>query len=237
MQTQTLNLKLDLKSLDAREFSGHGAIFKNVDLGGDVILPGAFKDTLAAHEQAGTMPPMFWMHQPDQVPGKWIEMREDSKGLFVKGILADTQLGNEMRTLLNIKAVRGLSIGYSINDREKDVSYDNDGNRILRKIDLWETSIVSLAMNPLARVEASKSRLSHQGEYVPTEREFEQRLRDVGCSKSVARFLIARIFDDGPGGMPDGHRWDAGDVDQEAEELLKALNQSTHSMVAEAFKR
>jgi HK97 family phage prohead protease len=82
------------------QFEGHGAVFGNVDLGGDVILPGAFKRTLAEHKANGSLPAMFWMHNPDRVPGKWLEVAEDDKGLAVKGELAQTDLGKEIHILL-----------------------------------------------------------------------------------------------------------------------------------------
>jgi HK97 family phage prohead protease len=229
-----LNVKLEIKALTEREFEGHGSTFGNVDLGDDIVMPGAFKKSLAAHAKEGQLPQMFWMHQPDKVPGKWVEMQEDGHGLFVKGMLADTQLGNEMHELLQMKAVRGLSIGF----RTKDHDFDKDGNRLLKEIDLWEVSLVSLGMNPLAQVSAAKSRLSSDGEYVPTEREFEQHLRSAGCSRKTARFLIARIFDDDSSGMLSGHQWDAGNVDGPAEEdqLLKALDEIQASMLVDMLK-
>lgn len=207
---QTLNVALEIKSLGAREFEGHGSIFGNVDLGGDIVMPGAFKRSLAKHRKDGTLPQMFWMHRPDQVPGRWIEMQEDSKGLYARGELADTQLGNEMHTLLKMKAVRGLSIGYQTIESD----WTKDGDRLLKEVDLWETSLVSLAMNPLAQIEAVKSRLSASGEYVPTEREFERILRDAGCARKVAATLVAKLYGpDSISGMLDDHLRDAGEVD------------------------
>ena len=182
------------------------------------------------------MPPMFWMHNPELVPGVWKKMQEDETGLAVRGELVDTHLGNEARTLLQKKAVRGMSIGY----KSVDVGFDNDGNRILKEIDLWEASLVSLAMNPLARVDAIKTRLSQEGEYVPTTREFELHLRDAGCSKNVARTICGRLFTEEPGGMPVGtggnRRWDAGD-DEEERQLLDTIEKSTAFLVGEAFRK
>ena len=185
--TQRLNFSFELKAVGDREFEGHGSVFKNVDLGGDIVMPGAFKRSLAQHKRDGTLPLMFWMHDPAQVPGKWTDMGEDEKGLYVKGVFADTQLGNEVRTLTGMKAVRGLSIGYVT----KDQDFDDDGNRLIKEAELWEVSVVSLAMNPLARVEAVKANLSAAGEYVPTIREIERIWRDAGCSKATARKLVA----------------------------------------------
>jgi HK97 family phage prohead protease len=231
---QYLNVAIEIKSLGSREFEGHGSIFGNLDLGGDIVLPGAFKRSLARHTSAGTLPQMFWMHKPDQVPGRWLEMEEDSKGLYVRGELADTTLGNDMHKLLKMKAVRGQSIGYS----PVDVDYDKDGNRLLKEVDLWEVSLVSLAMNPLATVEAVKSRLSSVGEYVPTEREFERLLRDAGCSRKVATTLVAKLY--GPesiSGMLNDHLRDAGMVDHEAEALKTLLARDVDKMLAASMRQ
>lgn len=215
----------ELKSIGTREFEGYGSIFGNEDLGGDIVVSGAFRKTLDAHKAAGTMPLMYWMHQSDQVPGVWLDMQEDRKGLYVRGELVDTQLGRDVRTLLQKKAVRGLSIGY----RPVDTDW-HGSSRLLKQVELGEVSIVSQAMNPLAQVEAVKARLSADGEYVPTEREIEAHFRRMGCSKGVARSLIARLFggDSSAGGMPGGARWDAGAV---AEEEEKAAAQALHRLL------
>lgn len=214
-----ITFALELKALNSGQFEGHGSTFGNVDLGGDVVLPGAFKTSLAEHKDAGTLPQMFWMHQPDMVPGKWLDMSEDDEGLYVKGELAPTQLGGEMKTLLKMNAVRGLSIGY----RVRDYTYNKDGDRLLKEIDLWEVSLVSLAMNPLAQVEAMKTRLSREGEYVPTEREMEAALRDAGFSRNVARKMVSKLFDEEHSGTLFVPQRDAGTIDEVNDAELKAI--------------
>lgn len=211
----TLDFALDVKALSDRQFEGYGSVFGNVDLGGDVVVRGAFKRSLAEHKKAGTLPSLFWMHDPSQVAGAWKEMREDEKGLYVKGELADTQLGNEIRTLLQMKAVRGLSIGFRTLDRD----FADDGTRLLKEIELWEVSIVSLAMNPLAEVNSVKTRLSLAGEYVPEQKEFERLLRDAGCSRKVATTITSRVFDAEKSCvmLDDSHQSDSGAVDDEAD--------------------
>lgn len=189
----TLTVPLEIKSLAEREFEGHGSVFRNTDLGGDIVVPGAFKRTLAQHRKAGSLPQMFWAHDPSRVPGKWLEMHEDANGLKVRGVLADTDLGNEIHTLLKMEAVRGLSIGY----RTLDADYDADGNRLIKEAELWEVSVVSLPMNPLAQVAHVKSQLSALGERVPGPREMEHEFRRMGCSKSVARDLCFKLFGSG----------------------------------------
>lgn len=235
-KVQYLNVVLDLKALSDRQFEGYGSTFGNEDLGGDVVVRGAFKRSLAEHKKNGTMPGLFWMHQPDQVAGVWKEMREDEKGLFVKGELADTQLGNEVRTLLQMKAVRGLSIGFRTIERD----FSEDGVRLLKELDLWEVSVVSLAMNPMAKIDSVKTRLSKAGEYVPQMKEFEQLLRDAGCSRKVATFLTSLAYDtetscemlDAP------HQRDSGVVDEEdIAAILAKANESSGRLLGSCLRK
>lgn len=215
MQKPNITIPLEIKGLNEREFDGHGSIFKNVDLGGDIVMPGAFKRSLATHKANNDLPSMFWMHKADQIPGKWTEMYEDEKGLAVKGVLAPTPLGDEIHTLLKMDAVKGMSIGYMT----KDYDYDKDGNRLIKEADLWEVSVVSLPMNPLAQVVHVKSQLSERGEYVPSIKEFENTLRDAGCSRTVAKTIISKIYD---GEVKPSILRDAGQETIEAAEALAA---------------
>ncbi len=215
---QKLTIPLQIKALSDREFEGHGSMFGNVDLGGDVVMPGAFKRTLAKHRKDGSLPQMFWMHDPSRVPGKWLSMSEDDDGLVVKGVLADTPLGDEIHTLLGMDAVRGLSIGYQTTEQD----YDKDGNRLLKEVDLWEVSVVSLPMNPLAQVAHAKSQLSEAGEYVPTLKEFGRILRNAGCSRSITKKLIHNMLSAGDLRNVDDPLRNAGDTDEPDE--VAALN-------------
>lgn len=228
MTYQTINVPLEVKSVSGREFDGYGAVFGNVDYGGDIITRGAFRDTLKQHKKDNTQPLMFWMHDSTQVPGIWKTIREDDEGLHVSGEVLDTTLGKDVQILLSKKAVRGLSIGY----RPVDVDWRDDGIRLLKKIDLFEVSIVSLAMNPLAKIESVKTRLSSEGEYVPTERELEAHFRKLGCSKNVARTLCVKLFGgkSSTGEMPEGDRWDAGNAEEA--EAVKALRGLSDSLLA-----
>ena len=231
MQTKNLSVSLEIKSVTGRRFEGYGSVFGNRDHGGDIIVPGAFASTLKEHKSAGTMPLMFWMHQQDQVPGVWTKMAEDGNGLHVEGELVDTALGRDVRTLLEKKAVRGLSIGYVPND----VGYDRDGNRLLKLVSLHEVSIVSMAMNPLARIEAMKARLSGDGEYIPTAAEIEQHFRTLGCSKRVSRMVVARLFDVADTGSPGAPLPDA--EDDEMKQLVLLAESLTDKVGAAALHR
>lgn len=168
------------------EFSGHGSVFGNLDLGGDIVVRGAFAQSLDSHQRRGTVPIMLWQHQPDRVPGKWVEVREDARGLYVKGALANTPLGQEVRELLKMGAVAGLSIGY----RTVVSDYDRDGNRLLKQVELHEVSVVSFPMNPAATVTSAKAPV----DAVANVRDLEQLWRYLGVSRRKSAALATRCW-------------------------------------------
>ena len=111
---------------------------------------------------AGRSVKMLWQHDPARPIGVWDEVREDKKGLWVKGrILADVQAGAEALALIQAGAIEGLSIGYRTIRAEKS----QKGTRLLHEVDLWEVSLVTFPMLPEARVEAeakAEDQLAHE---------------------------------------------------------------------------
>jgi len=94
---------------------------------------------------------MLWQHDPTQPIGVWDEVREDAKGLFVKGrLLLDVARAREAHVLVQAGAIDGLSIGYRTVRSEKAAK----GGRLLHEIELWEVSLVTFPMLPEARVRA-----------------------------------------------------------------------------------
>ena len=182
---------------------GLGAHFNNVDHGDDVILPGAFTKSL---EQK--MPAMLWQHQEDKVPGKWTHAEESKDGLALKGVFANTPLGQEAYELTKMEAVTGLSIGFTI--PEGGAEFEKS-TRIIKEVDLWEVSPVTFPMNELARVSGVKSKVA-RGEML-TVREFELFLRDAGFSRRASK----RIASEGYKGTQD-------DVRDEPTALIELLD-------------
>lgn len=148
-------------------FSGYAAVTGNVDLGGDIILKGAFSEWLDKADPSRVR--VLWQHDWDKPIGKTLSMREDDNGLAVDGeLLLDIQKAQETRTLVKNNAIDGLSIGFRIDD----FSYDND-TRIIKKLSVMEYSFVTFAMNPNALVNDMKSCK------LDTVRDCEHYLRDV----------------------------------------------------------
>lgn len=177
---------LELREVsEAGEFEGHGSVFGVEDSYGDIVAPGAFQKTLEEHRAAGTLPVMLWQHDTAQPIGVYTEMREDSRGLFVKGkLLTETAKGKEAHAFLKAKAIRGLSIGFMTRGYEWD---ETSQIRTVTDIDLWEVSLVTFPANRQAGVEAVKNN------ELATERDLEKFLRDAGMSKTEAKATIARF--------------------------------------------
>ena len=141
----------DVTVIDGVEIAGYASLFGKCDQGGDVVQSGAYSKSLGALSAANRTVKMLWQHDPAQPIGVWDEVREDDRGLFVKGrILADVEKGREAVALLEAGAIDGLSIGYRTVRAQKD----GKGQRLLSELELWEVSLVTFPMLPDARVGA-----------------------------------------------------------------------------------
>jgi HK97 family phage prohead protease len=184
----------------AMSFEGYGAVFGNVDSYGDVIAPGAFRDTLDAARKTGLWPAMLSQHGgflggDSQTPvGVWTAMEEDSIGLKVAGQLAPTARGQEIHALLKMQprpAFNGLSIGF-IAKKWSVRTRPEEPRRTLEAVDLMEVSLVTFPANGKARVTDVKA-----AEHL-TRREFEALLREkLGFSRAQAE----RVSADGHKGL------------------------------------
>jgi hypothetical protein len=172
----SLELKVDAGT---RRISGYGAVFGNLDSTNDIIIAGAFAKSIGRRQIK-----MLYQHDSDDLLGFWDVVREDSKGLYVEGNIANTSLGNDVYELAKAGALDSMSIGYSVDLCE----YDSGGTRILKEIDLWEVSLVTFPANEKAVVTGVKSAPK-------TIREFEDFLREAGnYSREDATTIALRGF-------------------------------------------
>jgi HK97 family phage prohead protease len=170
-------------------FSGYASLFGRVDLGHDVIEPGAFTRSLRTRGAAGIR--MLFQHDPNQPIGAWTELREDKHGLFVRGRLTEgVARSQEVLNLIRGGALDGLSIGFRAVKAKTDSA---TGVRRIIEADLWEISVVTFPMMPEARVERVKG--FGWRRTLPTTREFERWLtQDAGLTRRDARTVISKGF-------------------------------------------
>lgn len=190
MGHEYLDVPFEIKEVDNQTgiFKGYASTFGGKpDSYGDVIVRGAFKDTLEKGGRNGFGIAMLWQHENHSPIGTWLEISEDEKGLPVVGKLTKgvTQ-AEEAILLLKDKALRGLSIGYNV-DRDGYEYDDKKKIRYLKKIELWEISLVTFPANIRARITTVKAI-----EQAKTERELEKALRDAGLSQKESLIVVNR---------------------------------------------
>lgn len=218
----TLDTELEIKALtEEGEFEGYASVFNVVDTDRDVIEQGAFAKSLKNKKPSKIK--MLWQHNRQNPIGEWLEMEEDSKGLWVKGqFILEVQQAREAHALMKRKQIDSLSVGFMMG--QKDFEYDEKKRtRNIKNLDLWEISPVTFPANASAKISRVKS--SHWTESgdlnikqlfddCETKRDYEQIFRDVGFSQKEAKALTSTI---------------APLRDVEGDEILNALKQFNYS--------
>lgn len=172
-------------------FEGYASLFDVTDQVHDRVARGAFAKTLADWRRKGRMPPLLWQHDAREPIGAWRDMKEDDRGLFVRGELFVNEIPRALQAwrLMRENALSGLSIGFKAVESERD---GKTGERILTRVELMEVSMVTFPALDAARVSSVKAALA-SGD-IPGEREFEAFLRDAGFSRKQAKGVVARGY-------------------------------------------
>ena len=193
MQTkQRLDIPLKIKSVsESGEFEGYGSVFGVEDSYSDVVVKGAFQKSLALWAEKGRLPSMLWQHKMSEPIGIYTEMKEDDYGLYVKGrlLIDGDDLAKRAHAHAKAGSLGGLSIGFILKDWEYD---SQKGVYLLKEIDLWEVSLVTMPANDEARISEVKSMLE-KGE-TPSPSKIERALRDVGFSRSQAKTFMSKGY-------------------------------------------
>ena len=130
------------------EFAGYASIFGEPDQGGDIVMPGAFKQSLGKPGRTDVR--LLFQHDPKEPIGLISEVHEDQIGLRVEGkLFAQVPRARALISLISGGAVNGLSIGFRTIKARRD---KQSGHRHLFQIDLWEISIVTFPMMERARI-------------------------------------------------------------------------------------
>lgn len=149
---------MEIKSVSElqRVISGYAAVIGNVDLGDDVIEPGAFTKTLAAKQPADIG--VFVGHDTSSLPvGIPIVLRVDGKGLYSETLVKPGPVGDDLLATAQFMAAHGRPLGQSIGYRvypggAKFDRRDGKAVRRLLSIDVHEYSFAAgmAVMNPEA---------------------------------------------------------------------------------------
>ena len=180
MEHKDLNLaqcEFKMGAEGSLKFSGYASVFNGFDSYGDSVKPGAYKNTLEGRARPVKL---RWNHS-GPVIGKFTEMYEDEKGLFVSGELTKGHsVAEDTAALLRHGAISGLSIGYIAKDSEQ-----NGIQRDLKEIDLIEISVVEDEADLSAQITSLKSATKLK--------DVESILRHKGFSQKEATEIVATV--------------------------------------------
>lgn len=187
-----MDIPFEIKSIsDSGAFTGYGSVFGVKDSDSDIVIKGAFTNSLNQWKEKGRLPALLWQHKMDEPIGYYTKMVEDDNGLYLEGqlLIDDDPLAKRAHAHMRAKSLSGLSIGYVLNDYD----YDKEKSAfILKDIDLWEVSVVTFPANDEARIDNVKS-IFESGD-IPPPREIERVLRDVGLSRTQAKAFMSEGY-------------------------------------------
>ena len=133
---------------------GYASLFGEIDSARDMIMPGAFRDTLRLRGLRRI--PMLFQHDPSEPVGIWLELTEDARGLLARGkLIPEVARARELHALVKAGAVDGLSIGFRTASARVD---PKTRIRKVRAVDLWEISIVTFPLLNGARVRTTNGK-------------------------------------------------------------------------------
>ena len=143
---------------------------KDKDRMNDVVEPTAFEETL---KQYMTNPIVLLQHDMDKPIGNVIEASIDDKGLFIKAKITEDTDG--VFSKLKNGVLRTFSIWYRVNDFETIENVNADGEysytNIIKSLELFEISLVSVPANPFALVKSFDSCFKAEDEVETKEEE------------------------------------------------------------------
>lgn len=174
LEHKNLKVRVELKEDNGADgvIEAYVSVFGNTDSYGDVIVKGAFEDSLKKK-----LPKGVWAHDWQQPIATTLEAKEDAHGLYIKGqLVLGVQRADEARLLLKAGAIDEFSIGFTVEDYE-----EKDGVRYIKKIKLYEWSPVLWGANDATELISVKSAEKKDDEEPekPTE-EAEEEVDDTG---------------------------------------------------------
>jgi hypothetical protein len=140
---------------DAGTISGYFSTYDRIpDSYGDVIAKGAFTETIRKRKESGHLFPLCWNHDLNQIIGSVDpdDIEDTDKGPLMKASFFNTQLAQEKREIVKSGVVYQFSFAYDVLEAGP-VELENGVKAYeLKKLELFEVSIVPVPANPRAEM-------------------------------------------------------------------------------------
>lgn len=150
IKTKTVDVKADG---DNGSITGYAATFTHdkPDSYGDVIAKGAFAESIERIKAEGKAIPLLWNHDSYDLKsyiGTVTELAEDDHGLLFTATFDGTDTAQRARELASDGRLCKFSFAYQILDQGTVTLEDGTEANELRKLDLYEVSLVMYPANP-----------------------------------------------------------------------------------------
>lgn len=123
------------------------SVFGNIDVDNDIVLPGAFADSLKSWEESGDPIPVIWSHMwndPFAHIGKVTEAVETKDGLQITGQLdVEKPFAAQVYDLMAERRIKEFSFAYDVIEADRKGAI-----RELKKLNVWETGPTLKGANP-----------------------------------------------------------------------------------------
>lgn len=149
------------------QFEAYASVFGNKDSYGDVVIPGAFADSLAQWKDGGSFIPLLFGHNmsdPDFNLGHVEDAKEDDHGLLTLNQLdLENPKSQQTYRLIKGRRINQMSFAYDVLEggwaqRQKAAdSEETEEYFELRKLKLYEVSVVPIGANQETEITAFKA--------------------------------------------------------------------------------
>ena len=140
----------EVKTDEAGVITGYFSTYdREPDSYGDVIAKGAFTETIAKRKESGHPFPLCWNHDLDQIIGSVDpeNIEDTDKGPLMTASFFDTPLAQEKRAIVKSGVVYQFSFAYDVLEAGPVELESGVKANELRKLDLFEVSIVPIPAN------------------------------------------------------------------------------------------
>lgn len=162
MQTKSTVTSFKTDGLQDGEFIAYPSTFtRTPDDYGDVVAKGAFTDTIKDWKTSGKTLPVMYMHKmddPNYNIGAVEDMGEDDHGWWIKAKLDDDNpIAQRVHELIKAGRLSQMSFAFDVLDSAPVKLEDGTKARELRKVKVYEASVVPVGANQDTSIEAIKS--------------------------------------------------------------------------------
>lgn len=219
---ETTALKLEVKSINEDEDNYHIkgiASTPDIDRVNDIVEPSALMESV---KRIG-LPAFVHQHNLKDMPlGVCVNVSQNGGETIVDLKMPKDDYSEKIKRRIDMGAYQGLSIGYVAKDKKRNA----EGYRVIKALDWYEVSLVTVPANPNAKVLQVKNQKTQEFlecdimQDIKTVRDVENLLIGVGCTKKEAGYVISVVKSSK--GDPEGDEG-KGEPSQENAEDIQAL--------------